>query len=225
MYSKRLFVPVVIFDLDRTLTRRGSFFHFMLFCLWHRRWRLLLTPFLFGLSLLRVSGLISPKVWKERLLALSLVGLDARAIDALAEAFARKALAAGHKGRALQALDRHRRSGACLVLTTANMDFYGETLGRLLHFDHVIATPSCWTVEGHLMPEIGDDCSGAAKLRRVHELMCALPGEIVAVYTDDNSGLPLLLAVQDAISGQRCPPTIRLADQPRFPAWRPGRHP
>lgn len=223
MYSKRLFVPVVIFDLDRTLTRRGSFFHFMLFCLCRRGWRAVLVPLLVGLSLLRFCGVISLKSWKERLLALAIAGLDRKTIDGFAEAFAREALAAGHKGRALQALDRHRRSGACLVLTTANMDFYGETLGRLLHFDHVIATPSVWTLEGRFVPRIrGEDCSGPAKLKRVHDLMRALPGEIVAIYTDDNSGLPLLLAMQDAVCGQRRPPTIRLAAESRFPVWRIG---
>src|SRR5690606_20578928 len=97
-----------------------------------------------------------------------------------------------------------------------------ETLGRLLRFDHVIATPSSWTLGGHCLPVIrGDECCGPAKLKRVHDLMRRLPGEIVAVYTDDNSGLPLLLATQDAVCGQRRPPTIRLATESRFP-WRIG---
>lgn len=225
VYSKRIFVPVAVFDLDHRLAHRATFFHFVLYCLSHRRRGYMMMPAAGLIRLLQALSLLSREAAKEALLRLSIVGFARSEVESLAGAFASRVVGAGCHSRVLKALIHHRMNGACVILATEAIDFYAEILGRRLGFDHVIATRSSWTPDGLLRSQIvGKDCHGKVKLRRVQDLIRSLPGELVALYTDDESDLPLALVTghEHRARGRRRKLHVAAEQGFRILEWREG---
>lgn len=225
VYSKRIFVPVAVFDLDHTLAHRATFFHFVMFCLTRTRWGFAMMPAAGLIRLFQALSLISREAAKEALLRLSIVGRSRTEVESLAQAFASRVVGAGCHSRVLKALTHHRMHGACVILATEAIDFYAEILGRRLGFDHVIATRSSWTPNDRLRPQIlGKDCHGKAKLRRIQDLIRSLPGELVALYTDDESDLPLALVSGHELTAGGRPRKLHVAAEQGFRIleWREG---
>jgi HAD superfamily hydrolase (TIGR01490 family) len=156
-------LPVTVFDLDRTLTRRGTYTAFLLYAAWRRApWRLLLTPLAVCAFLAYLCGASSRKGLKERLQALFLGARAPRGRVA--------GLAAEFVGRlrfhadALRAIEAERRAGRRIVLATAANAFYVEAIARELGIDEIVCTQSTWDGD-YLTPRIaGENCHGREKL-------------------------------------------------------------
>lgn len=211
--------PVTIFDLDRTVTRIGSFTPFCLYAAWRcNPLRLVALPVVIGALAATGLKVITRKTLKTILLAL-LVGRKTRAdIDRLAadfvDLFIRRYLRDGATG----VLAAERERGAVLYLATASYDFYANLFGTRLGFDGVIATRSIWN-SGHLVPGIdGENCYGGEKLRRVQErlqadgILTEGPRPHMTVYSDDKSDLPCFEWADRAVAVNPKPKLGRVAE-------------
>ena len=182
---------IAVFDLDRTLTRRGTWTPFLWSVLRRRpaRWpgALVLAPVYVGCAL----GLVGRKRLKTVGLRVAAGGLDRARIAAFAAAFAERVLAGFLRPGAAEAIGRHRRAGDRLVLATAALDLYAKPVAAALGIDTVVCTRSSWSAGG---PRIeGENCHGPVKLAAVEAALAGARETCrIVVYSDDLSDLALL---------------------------------
>lgn len=190
-----------IFDLDRTVTVRGTWLRFLLHANRHR------PGFLPELALLGLHalawklGLASRDAVKETGLR-SLSWASRTRLAAIGTEFASRERAIGVRPGALAQIARHRQAGDCLVLITAAPEITAEPFARVLGFDHVICTPVVWSADDRPTGSIAlPNCYGAAKAARLGALAERLGGiELVAAYSDHVSDLGLLLAAARGVA-------------------------
>lgn len=192
--------PVVIFDLDRTITRAGTFTPLCIYVAAQvNPLRFLFAPLVIGVAVTTGLKLTGRKTFKSWLLAL-LVGRRSRPqMSDLVNSFLNRIWDRQIRPDALKALEAERGRGARLYLATASYDFCAERFAERLGLDGCIATRSLWNGD-RLSPTIdGENCYGEEKLRRVraHLGEDGIPTDgsnrpHVTVYTDDRSDLPVL---------------------------------
>ncbi|RMF10436.1 MAG: HAD-IB family hydrolase [Alphaproteobacteria bacterium] len=211
--------PIAVFDLDRTITRIGSFTPFCLYAAWRLSpLRLAFLP----LAVLALAStglkLTSRKMLKTVMLAL-LVGRARRAdIDRVARDFVDGMMRNYLRPYASVVIADERARGAVLYLATASYDFYASEFATRLGFDGVVATRSIWT-DNRLVPGIdGENCYGAEKLRRVEERLLSdgviAPGQPrphVTFYSDDKSDLPCFDWADRSVAVNPKPKLARMA--------------
>ncbi len=201
---------VAIFDLDRTVTRAGTYTPFLLHCA--PRSPLTVVRILTGvvLALAYVAGFSSRGAFKARMLALFIAGASRAQVGLWADTFtARCRLRPG----ALKAIARHRAAGHTLVLATASFDFYAAVFAARLGFDHVIATAGVWDESGHLRAALGgENCYGPAKVKAVKTFLEALPARPRSVfYSDHHSDFELLRWADEGMAVNPNAKLLRLA--------------
>ena len=218
-------VKISIYDMDRTITRGGSWGPWLMF--WLRReapWRVLLLPLLalamagYGLGMIDRGQL---KALGHRLLMGRRV---ARArIAAATEAYADKVMAHRVFPGALAAISADRAAGAMLVLATASNQFYVDAIARRLGFHAVLATPSRWDGDWLLWRLGGANCYGVAKDARVAAWLAGLGIDKPAfTFTSDHeSDLPVferaLLNGGAVVVANPSPGMRAIADQRHWP--------
>src|SRR5437762_11320869 len=152
---------LAIYDMDRTITRTGTFTPFMLHAA--RRlapWRLILAPVAAMVALSYAVGLIERKSVKEINQRLMIGRRVSRArFRAVAESYADHILRFNiHRG-ALDAIAADRAAGRRLVMATASSRLYVEAIAARLGFDDVIATNGLLGLDEFVSPRIdGENC-------------------------------------------------------------------
>ena len=189
-------IGVTILDLDRTLTRHGTYSPFLLRSAWrHAPHRLALVPVVLAWMLAYRLKRIDRASLKQRMFQLMLgPALAGETVAALAAAFADHVVRAGLHAEALPLIAREQAAGRRIVLATAAHRFYAEAIARRLGIADVVATESRW-VDGRLTPALaGPNCHGPDKAAAVREKLRALglhrAGVHLRVYSDDISDLP-----------------------------------
>ena len=161
---------LAIYDMDRTITRHGTYTPFLLHCALRRApWRLLFLP-LVALSMLAyVSRLIDRGRLKEINHHLLLGSkIHPRELTPLVDSFADKQVRSNLRPGALKAIARDKAEGRRLVLATASYRFYSEAIARRLGFDDVIGTNSFIGLDERVHAKIaGENAYGPAKLRMI----------------------------------------------------------
>ncbi len=197
---------VTILDLDRTITRRGTYSPFLIHAAARNApWRLLLIPVVLACMIGYRFGLIERKALKQRMQALLLGRTVARAtVDRLAESFAANVMRSNVYPAMLDLIARERAEGRILILATAAHRFYAAAIARRLGIDRVVATESVWR-NGMLSSDIdGENCYGADKAIAVHRHLRATRLDRSAIslrcYSDDISDLPCFEACEEAIA-------------------------
>ncbi|MBB6427372.1 HAD family phosphatase [Sphingopyxis sp. JAI128] len=199
---------VAMYDMDRTITRSGTYSGFLMHVARQRQqWRLLLLP-LVGLAGVAWSlGLID----RSRLKAINLrllVGKRFRRteIAPLAESYADKVIARGLHPAALEQIAADREAGYRLLLATASFHLYVDAIARRLGMDDVLAT-RLDEPDGtdHIHARLaGDNCYGDAKFARISDWLAA--NEMtrdqmhVRAYSDHVSDHPMLRFADEAVA-------------------------
>lgn len=198
---------VSIFDMDRTITRGGTFTPFLARVAARRQpWRLALFPLFAGAMVLHALGLLERKSLKEfgfRLLIGPLIApaeLSRHALD-----FARSTHAFNTYRGALCQIEADREAGFMLVLATAAPDFYADKIGEALGFDAVIATRHRRDDDGNILAQIdGENCYGSAKLERIRswlrEAAVSRDQATLRFYSDHISDMPTFRWADAAIA-------------------------
>ncbi len=190
-----------VFDLDRTITVRGTFTPFLLFCLWRQGRLLRGVPGIVAAMAAYVRQAIDRKTFKERMLAVSIAGLTRGEVARFADMFVDRLMAGGLRPGAERAIERHRAAGHTLIMVTASFDFLAERIGRRLGFDAVVSTRSTWDRHARLLPLIdGENCYGPAKIRALAAVSALTQGRHVIAYSDHHTDAPLFEWASDAVA-------------------------
>ncbi len=192
-------MKLAIYDLDRTITRIGTYTPFLIFAARRRAiWRLLLLPVWIVLMLGYVAKIYDRKALKERGFLL-LIGsrITADELATLSNAYADYVMRRNVHAGVLDLIEQDRRDGYRLVLATASPDYYATPLGCLLGMDHVIATVQAHAANGDYLWRIASpNCYGQDKLDMIRLWLddegAANTGMEARFYTDSSSDLPTL---------------------------------
>ena len=199
---------VAMYDMDRTITRSGTYSGFLMHVAQRRQqWRLLLLP----LVALAAAAYSLRLIDRARLKAINLrllVGKRFRRTEILplAESYADKVVARGLHPAALAQIAADREAGYRLLLATASFHLYVDAIAARLGMDDVLAT-QLDEPDGadHIHARLaGDNCYGDAKFARISDWLAAndITREAVHVraYSDHVSDHPMLHFADEAVA-------------------------
>jgi len=199
---------IAMYDMDRTITRAGTYSGFLMHVARRRQpWRLLLLPLVALAGLAYSLRLID----RSRLKAINLrllVGKRFRRseIAPLAESYADKVVARGLHPAALDQIAADRAAGYRLLLATASFHLYVDAIARRLGIDDVLATrldepDGADHVHARLA---GDNCYGEAKFARIGEWLAdndiTREAAHIRAYSDHVSDRPMLYFADQAVA-------------------------
>jgi HAD superfamily hydrolase (TIGR01490 family) len=190
---------IAIYDMDRTITRTGTYTPFLIHAALHRApWRLLLLPF----ALLAMLGYALKMMTRARLKEINqslLLGrhISREELAPLTASFAERVWQLNTLPGALRQIEEDRAAGRRLVLATASYRLYVEAIAERLRFDDVIATNSIIGLDARVTAKIdGENCYGPAKLRMIEAWFAAEGIDRAAVkvrfYSDHASDAPVM---------------------------------
>lgn len=193
---------VAVFDLDRTITRMGTFTPFLMHCVPAHQRTLERLPIAMWLTAIYAFGMISRDDVKARMLDVNIVGSTRAQVAAWADTYVEKCLVDHVRPGALGAISKHREAGHHLVLATASFDFYAQVFADVLGFDHLIATKSVWDDRGRLRAALGsENCYGRVKFTAVQDYVAAMiPRPRVIAYSDHHSDVELLRWADEGVA-------------------------
>lgn len=199
---------VAMYDMDRTITRSGTYSGFLMHVARRRQqWRLLLLP-LVGLAGAAYSLRL---IDRSRLKAINLrllVGqrFTRTEIAPLAESYADKVVARGLHPAALDQIAADREAGYRLLLATASFHLYVDAIARRLGIDDVLAT-QLDEPDGaeHIHARLsGDNCYGEAKFARISGWLAdnqiTREDAHIRAYSDHVSDHPMLRFANEAVA-------------------------
>lgn len=209
---------IAIYDMDRTITRRGTYAAFLAhMALATAPWRLIFLPMVPLVMLAYVMRLIDRGRAKELNQALMMGRRVSRqAIHHHVERYADKVVARNIRAGALEQIAADRASGARLVMASASYRLYVEPIARRLGFDHVIATNHMTQGSDYLRARIaGENCYDAQKLIMIEAWMASTGIDRAAAhiraYSDHVSDAPLLSFADEGIAANPHRPLRQLA--------------
>ena len=193
--------PIVVFDLDVTLTRYDTFLPFVVGYLRHQRRRRSLALWRLPVSLLRFWRW-GDRTWvKTQVLRAFLGGQPRHRVESWAERFADELLADAMREQGMVELRRHQAEGARVILATASFDVYVSKLADRLGIDEVLSTRVAWNARDRLVGMDGENCRDDEKLRRVRALLGQPDeGTNVTAYSDSHADLPLLSWAENGVA-------------------------
>ncbi|GAB5480294.1 MAG: HAD-IB family hydrolase [Parasphingorhabdus sp.] len=207
-----------IYDMDRTITVRGTYTPFLFHMVFARApWRLVFLPLLpfgfigYGLKLVSRKGL---KTYNQRLLLGGKPNIAK--LEPHIERYADKVMQVNSYSKAIAQVEADRAEGRKLVLATASYELYVNAIAKRLGFDEVIATRLKINEQGQVLPEIiGENCYDVAKLDRIKTFLDkqGLERESIHIraYSDHVSDAPMLDFADEAIATTPSAPLRHLA--------------
>jgi HAD superfamily hydrolase (TIGR01490 family) len=161
---------LAVYDMDRTVTRIGTYTPFLLHCAWRRApWRLFFLP-LVALSMLAYVARLIDRARLKEINHRLLLGhkIHPRDLKPLVDSFAEKQVASNIRPGARAAIARDKAQGRRLVLATASYRLYADAIAERLGFDDVIGTGSVIGLDERVHAKIaGENAYGAAKMRMI----------------------------------------------------------
>jgi HAD superfamily hydrolase (TIGR01490 family) len=187
---------IAIFDLDRTLTRYGTYSPFLIFAASRLNpVRLANLPWV-GLAMAGYKlGLISRSRLKE-LMQRAMIGasIDTKALETIVPAFAERMMRRGIYPGAIAQIASERASGALIVIASAAHHFYLDQLSLALDADHAIGTRSIFENHRLTCRIAGENCYGEEKRRRIFDWLDQIEWDArqtdICFYSDDISDAP-----------------------------------
>jgi len=186
---------IIIFDLDRTITRMGSYTPFLIyFSRTRAAWRLLFAPVVVMAMLSYTVGVVSRSRLKEIMFFFLIGTVEKKRLLGAAEEFADYIVAEKCFADAKLAIKKHLQAGDTLIMATASFSFYAQIIAERLGFHYTVGSK---LVESntHFMPKMdGENCYGQAKSDYVRTLLKKLGLSQIPdmFYSDDASDIPTL---------------------------------
>lgn len=184
---------IVIFDLDYTLTRRGTWGRFVWRSVRFRPW--LWLPLLFGTAANQLDykrGRTPRGTVKKAMMRWSLMHRSQAELIRMGEVFARREVKRLRPG-ALAALARHRSQGDTVMIASAAACLIVVPLCRELGIDHYVCTEMGWDGENLSERFSSENCYADAKRRAVLAYLERrdLPTQAAVLYTDSQADFAL----------------------------------
>ncbi|MDH7639841.1 HAD family hydrolase [Sphingomonas oryzagri] len=215
---------IAIYDMDRTITRTGTYTPFLIHAALHRApWRLLLLP----VALLAMLGYVFKLFTRAKLKEINqslLLGrhISRAELEPLTASFAERVSQLNTLPGALRQIEEDRAAGRRLVLATASYRLYVEAIAARLRFDDVIATNSIIGIDARVTAKIdGENCYGPAKLRMIEAWFAAEGIDRSAVkvrfYSDHASDAPVMEWADEPFAANPSARMRELADKRGWP--------
>ena len=189
---------LAIFDLDYTLTKRGTWGRFVWMNVRSRPHIWIPLLFTAGLTQWQYKKGLRPRIdVKRSMMRWAMKGKSKADLTSLAEKFAEREVSSGLRPGARRVLDDHRQKGDHLMIASAAVDILVEPIARKLGIPHFVATDMAWSeaeiVEMHYA---SPNCYGPEKLNRVRQYLDENPElkqnhTIITFYSDSYSDLDL----------------------------------
>jgi HAD superfamily hydrolase (TIGR01490 family) len=217
-------IEIAIYDMDRTITRTGTYTPFLIHAALYRApWRLLLLP----AALLAMLGYVCKLMTRARLKEINQSLLLGRHIAPahlapLTASFAERVSRFNTLPGALRQIEEDRAAGRRLVLATASYRLYVEAIAERLGFDDVIATDSIIGLDARVTAKIdGENCYGPAKLRMIEAWFAARGIDRsqakVRFYSDHASDAPVMEWADEPFAANPSAAMRNLADKRGWP--------
>jgi phosphatidylglycerophosphatase C len=192
--------PVVVFDLDGTITHKDTYVPFLLYSLYKQPLKVFRLPAL-AIDVLRFKlGRQSNSWLKTRFLQALLAGQSRAEIEHWANTFCLHIINKGIRPDAMSVIRKHQEQAHDLVLLSASLDIYVDIIGELLGFKHIICTRTNWENDllgGELN---GGNCYGKIKVQRLNQWLSHRADKtILLAYADHESDFPVLKIAQRGI--------------------------
>lgn len=219
-------MKLAIYDMDRTVTIRGTYTPFLLFVAARMApWRLLLAPF----ALLAMAGyaakLVSRKRLKEINLALLLgTRLSPQRLAPHIEAYADRVVAHNLYAKARARIADDQAAGYRVALCTASYELYVHAIAARIGIaaEDVIGTKLVSAADGTILAQIdGENCYDREKLPRIAQWMAKIgvrrEDTHLRCYSDHVSDAPMLDLADEAFATTPSPKLRALAGQRGWP--------
>jgi HAD superfamily hydrolase (TIGR01490 family) len=192
--------PVVVFDLDGTITRKDTYVPFLLYALYKQPQKILRLPVL-AVDVLRYKIGRQSNTWlKTRFLHALLAGQNRAEIENWAKSFSLYIFDKGLHLDAISTINSHQERGHDLVLLSASLDIYVELIGDYLGFKHIICTRTSWDNDVLGSELKGGNCYGENKVQRLKQWLSNRTDKFVLIaYADHKSDFPILNIAQRGI--------------------------
>ncbi|MGH8149140.1 MAG: HAD family hydrolase [Steroidobacteraceae bacterium] len=190
---------LVVFDLDGTITRRGTLAPYVFGLLRRRPWELARVACALPAAVAFLLGRIDRGQLKGRLLRATLRGRSRAELDAWTAEFVPRLLARGVRPDAARAIEAHRKQGDVLVLLSASPDLYVPAIGARLGFDETVSTGIRWSgdrLDGALTTA---NRRGPEKTRCLEALVSRHPSLATAAYGNAAADLDHLATVDEPL--------------------------
>jgi len=213
-------VRLAIYDMDRTITRRGTYTPFLIHAaLRLAPWRLLLAPVVilaFIAYALKAISRARLKEFNQHMLLGPALRRDRLA--RVTKSFAEATLAGNFYADAARRIEADRAAGWRVVIATASYRLYVEDIARALGVTDVIATNSLAGLDQRILARIdGENCYGPAKLRMIRSWLIdqKIDREAAEIrfYSDHVSDAPVLEWADEPFAVCPSPKLRRLATQ------------
>ena len=197
---------LAIFDLDYTLTKRGTWGRFVWMNVKYRPhiWLPLLAAA--GWTQWRYKKGHLPRIRvKQAMMRWAMRGKSRAELTALAEKFANKDVKSGLKPGAINALNVHKEAGDVIMIASAAVDIIVAPIAKRLGVTHFVGTDMAWDENEQLAPSFASkNCYGEEKLLRIKALIDRTP-ELSRLhpaisYSDSKADLPLLKFTQRGVA-------------------------
>ena len=189
---------IAIFDLDYTLTKRGTWGRFVIKTVKFKPWLWLPLALSAGFTQWRYKRGHLPRIRvKQAMMRWSMVGKSRTEMEKFAEIFAENEVKHGLRPGAIEALELHRNNGDIIIIVSAAVDLIVEPIARRLNIDYWLATNMKWENE-KLAPEFASkNCYGPEKVVRIEEFFVDNPElkqnhTIITMYSDSYSDIEIL---------------------------------
>ena len=216
---------LAIFDLDYTLTEKGTWGRFVLRAIKDRPWIFLPLGLDAGLSQLAYKVGLIPRVRvKQRMMAWAFRNWSRERIMSLARSFADDEVASGLNTRVVEALRAHQANGDIVLIASAAVDAIVRPIASALDVQHYVATDFAWTGDGSLAPHFATpNCYAAEKAKRVFEWKARVLGRMdvfhITVYSDSASDAPIFDLADRAVVVRPGRRARRYAEKNGFEIW------
>jgi len=187
---------VVVFDLDRTITKIDTYLLFLSFLILKNMFRVIAIPSLL-ISVLRYRFGNRTNTWlKEDFWAAIVKNRDISEIKNLGEKFSIFVCKSLIRPGAIKAIEAHKSAGHHLILASASFDVYVAPIATRLGFNATICTKAEISNDGALTGKIhGKNCYGEEKVLQIN-LYTKTTGMLnhkKVAYSDHHSDVDLLI--------------------------------
>lgn len=190
---------IAIFDLDETLTRKGTWGRFVASAIKDKPHKWL--PFLLigiGQQILYLLRFVPREYVKESMMRWTITGHSRAALETRAHIFAKEEVENGLRLRAGQILDSHRNTGDRLIIASAAVDLIVNPIADRLDIKDRVCTATEFDDKDRLGRKLGGrNCHGPMKLTLVQEYLEREPKfdrnhAHITMYSDSSSDLAIL---------------------------------